>query len=125
MKESREPWIRHRHPLIDSGVSRADCLSWMKAHGYPEPPRSACSFCPFHSDEEWERLKRNEPEAFLQAVDYENKLQLAASKQNVLRGKPWLHSSCKAIGLVDFTARKPSHQQLNMFNNECEGMCGV
>jgi glutaredoxin len=125
MKESREKWIRHRHPLIDSRASRVDCLSWMSKHGFPEPPRSACSFCPFHSDQEWERLKRNEPEAFLDAVDYENRLQLAASKQNVLKGKPWLHSSMRAIGLVDFTAKLPSHQQLNMFNNECEGMCGV
>lgn len=125
MKDSREPWIRHRYPLIDANISRSGCLAWMKAHNFPEPPRSACSFCPFHSDQEWERLKRNEPEAFLQAIDYENKLQLAASMQNVLRGKPWLHSSCKSIGLVDFTANKPSHEQLNMFNNECEGMCGV
>lgn len=125
MKDSRERWISHRYPLVDAGITRAGCLRWMVSNGYPEPPRSACSFCPFHSDAEWERLKRTEPDAFLQAVDYENKLQLAASKQNVLRGKPWLHSSCKAIGLVDFTANKPSHEQVSLFGNECEGMCGV
>lgn len=124
MKDSREKWIQHIFPLVDRNMSRRSCLEWMKQHGYPEPPRSACSFCPFHSDEEWKRLEKHEPDAFQQAVDYEKRLQLAASKQNVLRGVPFLHRDCLPLDRVTFKSL-PSHQQLNMFNNECEGMCGV
>lgn len=50
MKDSQKKWISNRWPLIEAGLSRQDCLRWMQEHGYPEPPRSACVFCPYHSD---------------------------------------------------------------------------
>ena len=44
MKPSREPWIEHRWPLIEKRLTRQGCREWMQANGYPEPPRSACTF---------------------------------------------------------------------------------
>lgn len=125
MKDSRVPWIRSRWPLIEKGMSRASCLAWMRGNGYPTPPRSACTFCPFHSDEEWNRIKNETPSEFQLVVDYERKLQSAARSQEALMGIPFLHSSCKPIGEIDFSKRIPSHHQLQMFENECEGLCGV
>jgi hypothetical protein len=122
MKPSRHSWIKHYWPLIDLGMSRSDCISWMKANGYPEPPRSACRFCPFHSDAEWLRLKAQEPDEFIKAAQFEARLQAAAS--GVLDGVPYLHSSAVPLVDVRFTTL-PAKQQVNMFNNECEGMCGV
>ena len=131
MKPSRVPYIENIWPLIDAGLSRDDCLKWMKDNGYPEPPRSACVFCPFHSDYEWQRMKTNEPEAFARAVEFEQMLQLAASNQEVLKGVPFLHESCKPISEIDFERKiKPANgkinpAQLSLFGNECEGLCGV
>ena len=31
----------------------------MKKHEYPRPPRSACAFCPYHSNEEWRIIKKD------------------------------------------------------------------
>jgi hypothetical protein len=121
-KPSRESWIKHSFPLIDLGMTRADCIAWMAAKGYPEPPRSACRFCPFHSDAEWARLKIEEPEDFARAADFEKKLQTAA--KGVLDGVPYLHSSLKPLAEVTL-ADLPEKQQVDMFNNECEGLCGV
>lgn len=121
-KPSRETWIKHYFPLIDLGMTRTDCMAWMKANGYPEPPRSACRFCPFHSDAEWTRLRDSEPAEFEAAVLFERRLQSAAA--GVLDGVPYLHSSLKPLDQVTF-ADLPAKQQVDMFNNECEGLCGV
>lgn len=122
MKDSVVPYIRNEHPLIDLGMSREDCKEWMRHRGYPDPPRSACTGCPFHSDEEWLRLKQS-PEDFASAVRWEEELQAAAA-QTPLDGVPFLHSSCKPINEVDFRGRA-GYQQLSLFGNECEGLCGV
>lgn len=125
MKPSRETWIEHTWPLIDLKMNRKDCLTWMKLHAFPEPPRSACVFCPFHSDLEWRRLKNYAPEEFQRAVALEKKLQLAKTKVPALNGIPFLHSSCKPLSEVDFSDNLKGRQQVNLFGNECEGMCGV
>jgi len=62
------------YPLIDMGLKRKDCYSIIKNAGLPEPPRSSCWFCPFHSVEEWRRLKRRTPDLFEQAVELETML---------------------------------------------------
>lgn len=56
MKPARQQWIVNRWPLIELGMSRADCLSWLERHGYPAPPKSACLGCPFHSQRTWEAV---------------------------------------------------------------------
>lgn len=124
MKESREAWIKHTWPLIECEFTRNDCLAWMKRNGYPVPPRSACVFCPFHSDHEWLRLKRDEPAEFQKAIAYEKRLHSAFNDQEVLTGVPYLHSSLRPLSEVQFSSL-PGHQQIDMFGNECEGMCGV
>lgn len=124
MKPSRVDYIENKWPLIDYGISRNDCLTWMKDNNYPEPPRSACVFCPFHSNIEWLRIKTNEPEEFSRAVMFEHALQGAA--KSILIGKPFLHSSCVDISKVDFENNlSGKNSQLLLFGNECEGMCGI
>lgn len=122
MKDSPNPWAINRWPLIEKNLSRRDCLAWMAEHGYPQPPRSACVFCPYHSDREWLRLKMDEPKEFARAVEFERLSQEAASNQEALRGVPFLHSSLKPLGDVVFSK---DTKQIDLFNNECEGMCGV
>ena len=39
-------------PLVDRMITRANCLEWLEGR-VPHPvPRSACVFCPFHTDAE-------------------------------------------------------------------------
>jgi hypothetical protein len=89
------------------------------------PPRSACKYCPFHSDEEWIDLKLNSPDEFKECVIYERDLQEAARNQDALIGIPFLHESCVPLDQVDFTKKREGYQQLNLFANECTGLCGV
>jgi hypothetical protein len=118
MKDSREPWQENRWPLIEKRISRVDCVRWMHAHGFPKPPRSACVFCPFHNNHEWRRLKTDEPDEFEKAVQFEK------AKTDNMRNTLFLHRSCIPLDKIDFSTEE-ERGQLNMFNNECEGMCGV
>jgi hypothetical protein len=127
MKPSRERWAKNIFPLIDREMTRQDCLSWMQRNGYPQPPRSACVYCPFHSDHEWKRLRNNEPEEWAKAVKFDYDLREVLKQQTgtaVLRGTAYLHSSCKPLDQVELGS-VPDKNQLSLFGNECEGLCGV
>lgn len=124
MKPSRDKAIQHRWPLIDARMTRHDCLRWMEANGYPKPPRSACVYCPYHSDGEWRRLKNEEPEAWLQAVKFDKDYREVKRVTGNTRGLPYLHSSLIPLDEVDLSTDEENGQQV-MFGNECEGMCGV
>ena len=124
MKPSRFAYCENYWPLIDLRMTRDDCFAWMKAKGYPTPPRSACVFCPFHSDAEWIRLQTEEPAEFAKAVEFEKQMHAAYAQQNALRGTPYLHTTCVPLSEVKF-ANVKGHVQVDMFGNECEGLCGV
>lgn len=124
MKPSRDWWAQNIWPLVDMRMSRHDCKLWMQRKGYPEPPRSSCVYCPFHNNHEWRRLKVDEPEAFQRAVDFESALQTAKANSENFSSTPFLHRSCVPLAEVDFSTEEDAGQ-LNLFLNECEGMCGV
>jgi hypothetical protein len=127
IKESRRSGVTHRWPLIEARLTRADCVKWMEANSYGKPPRSACSFCPYHSNVEWRRIRDEEPDAWADAVAYETRLQLAAASVPRLDGVPFLHPSRVPLDQVDLSTDVENGQGLlwQDFRNECEGMCGV
>jgi hypothetical protein len=130
IKPSRVLWSQHRWPLVELRMGRRDCLRWMQENGYPAPPRSACVYCPFHSDKEWRGLKDEEPDEFARAVKFEKDIQAVKSKTERMEGVPFLHPSLVPLDEVDFRTDIERGQLAlwldeQSFGNECEGMCGV
>lgn len=126
MKQSNKPWTQHRWPLIERRMTRRDCMEWMKSNGYKEPPRSACVYCPFHSDSEWRRLRDNEPKEFAKAIDFDERLRKAHMDHNpALRMTVYLHRQCKPLSEINFDSDEQSGQATWDFQSECAGMCGV
>ena len=103
------------------GLTRGHCLEWMEKHGYPRPPRSACVYCPYHSDTEWLKLKEESPDEFEKAVQFERRLWETAATRGV-KTREFLHGDRIPLDQVEF---KDGRRQADMFNNECEGLCGV
>lgn len=121
-KDARKPWLHNEYPLMDQvQFNRQMCQKWLVEHGYPMAPRSACIYCPYHSDAQWMQLKTQDPEAFKLAAEWEKKFQeiQAIPKMN-MKGKPFLHRSCVPLEEVVFAKNEE-----NGFNNECEGHCGI
>ncbi len=114
-KDSREHWLLNRFPLLEARMSRQDCLAWLRRHGFKEPPKSACVFCPYRSRAQWRASK-------VKGGDEWAKI-LRVSAQLAVRGE-YLTADCLPIEQVDFSTEE-DRGQINLFNNECEGMCGV
>ena len=126
MKDARFPWTQHRWPLIEKRMTRRDCLEWMSRNGYPEPPRSACYYCPFHSDAEWRRLRDENPVEFRLALEFDKLLRMTHRYHNKrLNMEVYLHNSCKPLDEIDFDSDEQKGQMTWDFQAECEGMCGV
>lgn len=74
MKPSGLLWYRHVWPLIDLRINRANCVALVEAFGWPTPPKSRCWMCPNMAPREWQRMKREEPGEFAQAVALEKQI---------------------------------------------------
>ena len=126
MKPAPRSWLTNVYPLVDAGITRTGCLDWMRGNGYPQPPRSACVFCPYRNDSEWRRLRDEDPKSFQAAAEFERRYQAAFAHVTGWRGTPYLHRSCVPLEQVDLREVDEKSGQLNFnFGNECEGMCGV
>lgn len=126
MRDSQRKGVQHRWPLIERRLTRQKCVEWMEANGYPKPPRSACVYCPYHSDREWRRLRDEDAASWQAAIEYEQRLQAAAASVPRLDGVPYLHPSRVPLAQVNLTDPDANQGQLwNTMQNECAGMCGV
>jgi len=54
MKINQIKYIENQYPLVEMGIRRHQCIEWLENNNYPRPPRSDCTFCPFHSNAEWQ-----------------------------------------------------------------------
>lgn len=118
MKPSGVQFEVNRWPLIEAHINRRDCLNWMKAKGYPVPPKSACLGCPFHSQEQWRELKRS-PAEWAATVEVDK-----AIRYGVKGRQQFMHPQRVPLDQVDLSTAE-DRGQLNLFNNDCEGLCGV
>ena len=125
MKPSRIKWINNVFPLIDKKLKRIDCLKWLKDNNFLIPKRSACYYCPFHSDSEWRDLKMNAPLDFDKAVKFDKKIREKFLKYDKKNMEVFLHRSCKPLDQIDFRNDIDKGQQVFDFSSECEGMCGI
>lgn len=121
LKESGKPWYSIRWPLCEMGLNREQCKQWLISHELAVPSRSACIGCPYHSDIYWRWLKLKRPEQWNEAVAFDNRIRNGVKG---LKHQAFVHRSLKPLSEVDFSTEE-ERGQLNMFNNECEGMCGV
>jgi len=122
MRPSRVQWIENKWPLIDARMSRRDCLSWLASHGYPTPPKSACIGCPFHSRAHWQNMKRADGDEWRDAVYVDASLRLNGPGHRGMRSIDYMHSNRVPLPTA---VESPDNNQIDLFDNECEGMCGV
>lgn len=121
MKDNRRHWIRNYYPLVfDRPMSAADCTAYNEAAGY-SAPKSACVFCPYTDDTRWREMKRDRPEEFAIAAKFDSDVRHGLG---MVSQPAFVHRSLIPLAEVDFRNAE-DHGQINAFENECEGMCGV
>lgn len=95
MTESRTRWIRHEYPLIDRRIDRAGAEAVIWDAGLPVPPKSSCVWCPYKRRAQWEALRRDHPERFADAVQFERAIN--AKRAALGRDAVWLTDRAKPL----------------------------
>jgi hypothetical protein len=122
IKPSRTPYITNHWPLIELNMTRQDCLKWLRQQGYPKPPKSSCLFCPYHSNEAWRDIYRHDPAGWEQIVEIDHAIRTGLPG---LRGQAYLHRSLQPIDELPWDEMCLPEDQIDLFDDECEGMCSV
>jgi hypothetical protein len=118
-KPSDVRWIEQAWPLLfDVPLRRDECRALVEAAGLPTPPRSSCFMCPYHSDNEWRKIRDEEPADWERAVQFDSDIR--GRDPNV-----FLHR--KRVPLTEISLDHEAPQQ-DVFGGvaECEsGYCFV
>lgn len=118
MKPSEVPWIANCWPLIDARMRRGDCITWLDRQGYPTPPRSACVYCPFQSDAEFDDIKCGPDDDWQRVLAFDAAIRNGGAGTS---GPLFVSVHRKPIAEIEFDRQ----HSLDLFGNECTGMCGV
>lgn len=105
MKESDRAYIINQYPLVDMKFTRQDCTNYLKEKNLPVPPKSACVHCPFQGKERWLNLKKNYPNEWKEAVEFDNKIRIPSiglRKGGFEDSKMYLWKGLKSLEEEDF-----------------------
>jgi len=118
MRTSNVGYIENAYPLVDLRMTRTDCVLYLQDHGIETPPKSACVFCPYQSRSRWLELS---------GADREHAIEVDEMIRNsrLLRGQLFVHPSMRPLSEYLDNWDPEGHEQLDLWQNECQGMCGV
>lgn len=96
-KDSDVKYMKNRHPLIDMGWSRGDCVNYLTSLGLADTPKSSCLGCPFHGNAQWRNIRDESPEEWEDVVDFDARIRQGNARANAtgtrLLGQAYLHRS--------------------------------
>ncbi len=123
MKPSRYPYETKVFPLIEMNWRRSDCLNYLKTIGMQHVGKSSCIFCPYKSNREFLNMKRDEPDEWIRLVEIDRQIRQVDLTEAGVRSIPYIHRSCVPIDEAELGQNQLD--LVDMFDNECEGLCGV
>lgn len=95
--------IVNEYPLIDLRLTRNNCIQIIREANLPQPPKSSCWFCPFHSMAAWSELRRNKPDLFEKAIDLEKVI----IQKRLALGRDPVYLTQKARPIADVVPDQP------------------
>lgn len=118
MKTPNVKYIEHYYPLVENRISIDSIKKWFEDNNIPEPMKSSCLICPFHSHQYWQNLKKNFPIEFKIACDFDDKIRQLPT----MKSKTYLYRKCIPLREADFSMQPSLFPELI---EECEGLCGL
>ena len=115
MRDSDVKYIRNFYPLVDRRMTRRDCITWLIERGLDVPPKSACTFCPYHSLGHWKAMKAEGGE------DWQHSEAVNESIRNLRRSHQYyLHPARKPLAEAVRIPEDDGAKQLGL-NLPCDG----
>ena len=98
-KNSVVRYIANRHPFLEreTRMTRTDCIKYLQQHDLEVPVKSSCTHCVYHSQENWEALKRQNGPDWQEALYFDGLIRNASAKINRTL---YIHSSRKPLALA-------------------------
>jgi hypothetical protein len=122
-KKSRVKYVTHSHPLLDLGWSRQKCEAWLKENYGMKPGKSAYYYCPYRSNENWRAMKKNDPEQFEKACQFDENLRSLKNPRGCgIKGDLYVYR--KMIPLRDAIFETGQGEFDFGMEQDCDGMCG-
>jgi hypothetical protein len=119
MATSNVRYITNHYPLIESKIRISDIIKYFKDNNLPEPSKSACLICPFHSDNYWKAFKSKYPIEFEKACKFDEAIRVYPN----LKQKSYLSKHLKPLRDIDFDSQQTL--QFPELIEECGGLCGL
>ena len=126
-------WVETVYPLLSARLggmepgrwmTRGHCLEWLAAHRYPTPPRSSCTYCPYHDAATWRRMRAHDPEAWRDAVALDEALRRHSGRERAgVKGPMYVHRTLRP--LAEVALDDPAAGQGELFGAPCGGWCGT
>ncbi|WP_207230281.1 hypothetical protein [Streptomyces albidoflavus] len=96
-KDADVKYMRNRHPLIELGWSRSDCVKYLSSRGLSDTPKSSCLGCPFHGNAQWRHIRDTSPGEWADVVAFDAAIREGNARANAsgnrLLGQAFLHRS--------------------------------
>lgn len=116
VKPSEENWSVFEYPLIEQYMDRLQAIKRAEQMQIGTPPASSCIGCPFHDAHYWQKMQRESPGEFAEAVEFDE----AIRKHAAFNSELYLFQGRQPLKEADFGG-----DLFNMFENDCDGFCGV
>lgn len=124
--EKMKRWQKVHFPLWQMGWHRHMIQTWLRDKVPHETPRSACTFCPFHDNAEWQRIKAS-PVDWERACHVDDMLRKGARAAQDMRGELFVHRSCVPLRDANLKTDESETHQLalsGVWATDCTGFCG-
>ena len=116
MRPSDVRYISNRWPLVERRMTRADCADWLVRHALEVPPKSSCTFCPFHDAAGWRQTARV-------LADWSEAIAVDAAIRNLRPPHDlFVHPSRRPLVSVDLRTAE-ERGQIGLWDEECTGTC--
>jgi hypothetical protein len=114
MRISDVKFLTNRFPLVEKRMTRDMCIAWLENHGLEVPPKSACIFCPYHSEAQWAKTKSV-------TDDWKRAIEVDELVRNFELDKEiYLNSQLKPLAELDLDLQN-ENDRMEFF--DCSGNC--
>ncbi|MFC8720652.1 hypothetical protein [Kitasatospora sp. NPDC057198] len=100
-KDADVAYMNNRFPLLEQGLTRADCLRLLRSRGFASTPKSSCLGCPYHGNAQWRALRDSSPEEWQDVVAFDRAIRSgnarATAEGTPLLGQAYLHRSRRPL----------------------------
>ena len=120
MKDANVQYVKNTYPFMDffeQPWSRGKVTQWLHNNDLEIPVKSSCVFCPFHDFATWREIKLSDNGDWKQAIFTD--CAIRKKRENYIC---YLCATYEPLDEVDLR-NEQDHGQLELWGEECTGMC--